>query len=685
MLIQLGEYYLDTDEMSLRVNELSVVLEPKVFAVLVYFIEHHERYISMDELHENLWQGRCVSDAAVRRIISKIRIVLNDDHKNPKYLQSLSKRGYKLICPVSKFSTLSVSEDSKKLSSTESNNTKKTKTFLLFAIIALLISLAYFIYENIDDESHVITKVIDSIISDKKVLVVSNDGRFIAFTSKARRGNNYQIYLKDQVSQTVKVLVDDTRLPGGLAFSRDGNYLFFSDNVGEASSLKRVNLTSKKYEIDVLTTHFYFISDVFIDKNESKAIYFSAQKSRESAMLNYKFNADAGLVEEVTSVSQNGEHDSRADISPNSSKLVVLRVYLDSKRNYIRVLDLKTGSVLFQYDQNEVIYDVHWLDDEHIVLLDDNKLAKINVKTGCLDEIINNTGKNIISLDVVSPNMLFAIRDTYEISTITEKKLPLSNFKDIELFHGEQSGQRYIVDYQPLGDKVWVIEKLNDVSDLVFYKKQQPNEKRVFLSTKKSLELIAPALSGQHVLIKLQGRIAILNTLNNNLTYISKEDELIGDVAFSEDEKSILYTRKSNGEWLVFEYSIKEETQSILFEGYRFFRQFKDGYILGDNTGKLSRFNVNLKTMTPLQIILSKEKNTNWDVVNGKIFWSSHNLINTTFNEIDIDDVNGSSLSSTTFDFSVIRPNFYVDKINNTVVVKRLGSRTSEIITIEIQ
>ena len=64
MLIQLGEYYLDTDEMSLRVNEQSVVLEPKVFAVLMYFIEHHEHYISMDELHENLWQGRCVSDCS---------------------------------------------------------------------------------------------------------------------------------------------------------------------------------------------------------------------------------------------------------------------------------------------------------------------------------------------------------------------------------------------------------------------------------------------------------------------------------------------------------------------------------------------------------------------------------------------------------------------------------------------
>ncbi|WP_404341713.1 winged helix-turn-helix domain-containing protein [Pseudoalteromonas mariniglutinosa] len=681
MLIQLGEYCLGTEDMSLQINEQSIVLEPKVFAVLMYFIEHNDRYISMGELHENLWQGRCVSDAAVRRIISKLRIVLNDDHKDPKYLQSLSKRGYKLICPVSKVSPL-VNNESEENST--SNNVSKSKVFLfLIMVTTIVFSLVYLWNKNGEYKTSITTQVIDSIISEKRLLAVSSDGRYLAFTSKARRGNNFQIYIKDQQTQAIKVLVDNTILPTSLAFSRDGNYLFFSDYVGEASSLKRVDLTSKEYEIDVLVTHFYFIVDVFISIKDS-AIYFSGSKNPDSAMIIYKFNPNNGLLEEVTSVAQKGAYDSRADISPNSGKLVVLRVYLDSKRNSIRVLDLKTGNVLFQHDQNEVIYEVQWLDDDHIVLLDDKKLAKINVKTKRLDEIIN-TGKSITSLDVVSPNMLFAIRDTDRTNTITEKKLPLSNFKNIELIQDEQAGQRRIVDYQPLGDKVWMIEKLKGVSDLAFYKKQKPKEKVVFLSTEKSLELIAPSLSGQYVLVKLQGRITILNTLNNNLIYVSKADELIGDVAFSEDEKSILYTRKSNGEWSVFEYSIKEEIQSILFEGYRFAREFKDGYILGDNTGKLFRFNVNLKTMTPLQISVSKEKFANWAVVNGKIFWSSHNLINTTFNEIDMDDVDGSSLSSKTFDFTAIRPNFYVDKINNTIVVDSLGNVNSEIITIEIQ
>ncbi|AQP99732.1 hypothetical protein B0W48_07960 [Pseudoalteromonas aliena] len=681
MLIRFGEYCLNTEEMSLQANEQSVVLEPKVFAVLMYFIEHHERYISMDELHENLWKDRCVSDAAVRRIISKIRIVLNDDHKNPRYLQSLSKRGYKLICPVFKVSEFVDKENEERLAS---NNVSKNKAFLYFTIITTFVfSLAYLWVENEAHEISGVTEIISTVDSNKKSVAISNDGRYIAFTSKLSRGNNFQIYIKDQQTQAIKVLVDNTILPTGLAFSHDGSHLFFSDNLDGVASLKRIDLTSKEHDIDVLVTHFSFIADVFIGIKDS-AIYFSGQKSLQSAMLIYRFNADSGLIEEVTSVAQKGAHDSRADISPNFGRLVVLRVYMDSKRNNIRVLDLNTGSILFNYEQSNIIYSVQWLDDEHIVLLDDEKLAKINVKTGHLDKIIDKS-KGVVSFNVVSPNMLLAIRDNDIINTIIEKKLPLSNFKNIELIQERQSGQGSIIDYQPIGDKVWMIEKLKGISDLAFYQKEKPKEKVVFLSTEKSLELIAPSLSGQYVLLKLQGRITILNTFNNNLTYISKVDEIIGDVTFSDDEGSILYSRKSNGDWLVFEYFIKEKTKSIIFEGFRFVRQFKGDYILGDNTGQLYRFDVNLKAIVPLQISVSKEKNTNWALLNGKVFWSGHNLISTTFYEIDMDDVDGSSLSSKTFDFSVIRPKFHVDKVNNSVVVGSLGDKYSEIISIKIQ
>jgi len=230
-----------------------------------------------------------------------------------------------------------------------------------------------------------------------------------------------------------------------------------------------------------------------------------------------------------------------------------------------------------------------------------------------------------------------------------------------------------------------MVIKEKGISSLIFYEKSKARKKATLMSTEKPLKLISPSLSGQYVLLKLQDRITILNTFDSSLTYLSKADELIGDVTFSLNEKSILYTRKSNGEWQVFEYFIEEKTKNLIFKGYRFIRQFEGGYVLGDNTGRLSRFGANEETMTPMPVSISTETNTNWAVINGKVLWSNHNLINTTFYEIDLNDVDTSNLKSKAFDFNVIRPRFYVDKVNGLIIVESLGSRTSDIISIEIQ
>ncbi len=166
-MIKIGGYILDKDEMSLSLAGECVKLEPKVLDVLIYFCNNENRYISMAELHENVWQDRCVSDAAVRRSIGKLRQLFNDDHKDPSYIQSLPKRGYKLICQVSKLekknSATAVSILEQQQSSKVKINTQpdmkakpshwQNKTmFLLLVIIITLFFIApifYGVYEKV--------------------------------------------------------------------------------------------------------------------------------------------------------------------------------------------------------------------------------------------------------------------------------------------------------------------------------------------------------------------------------------------------------------------------------------------------------------------------------------------------------------------------------------------------------
>lgn len=166
-MIEIGGYILDANEMTLSREGSSVKLEPKVLEVLSYFCENESRYISMAELHENVWKDRCVSDAAVRRAIGKLRQLFNDDHKDPRFIQSLPKRGYKLICQVSFLTNENEISDplpiNQHSSSTQENKIKvdiitkllhwQNKTILLLLIIIIFLffisPIIYGVYDNI--------------------------------------------------------------------------------------------------------------------------------------------------------------------------------------------------------------------------------------------------------------------------------------------------------------------------------------------------------------------------------------------------------------------------------------------------------------------------------------------------------------------------------------------------------
>jgi len=77
-----------------------VALEPKVMDVLVYLSRHKGRVVGREELEASVWAGRVVSYDAVTNAIIKLRRALGDDSRHPQIIETLSKKGYRLIADV---------------------------------------------------------------------------------------------------------------------------------------------------------------------------------------------------------------------------------------------------------------------------------------------------------------------------------------------------------------------------------------------------------------------------------------------------------------------------------------------------------------------------------------------------------------------------------------------------------
>jgi DNA-binding winged helix-turn-helix (wHTH) protein len=82
------------------VAEERIPLAPKAFDVLRYLVEHPGRLVPHDELLEALWPKTYVQPEVLKSHIAAIRAVLGDDARKPIFIETMSRRGYRFIAPV---------------------------------------------------------------------------------------------------------------------------------------------------------------------------------------------------------------------------------------------------------------------------------------------------------------------------------------------------------------------------------------------------------------------------------------------------------------------------------------------------------------------------------------------------------------------------------------------------------
>lgn len=97
---QLGQWQVHPGRNMLTVPGRTVHLEPRVMQVLVYLAERAEETISRAELLATIWAGLHVNDEALTRAVSSLRKALGDDPRQPRYIATVPKRGYRCIATV---------------------------------------------------------------------------------------------------------------------------------------------------------------------------------------------------------------------------------------------------------------------------------------------------------------------------------------------------------------------------------------------------------------------------------------------------------------------------------------------------------------------------------------------------------------------------------------------------------
>jgi DNA-binding winged helix-turn-helix (wHTH) protein/TolB-like protein/Tfp pilus assembly protein PilF len=101
MKYQLAEHIIiDTARYRISAGGGAIPVEPKVFDLLVYLIRHRDRVLSREELLQEVWDGRDVSDATLSNHVKSARKLLGDSGDLQQTILTIRGRGYQFIAPV---------------------------------------------------------------------------------------------------------------------------------------------------------------------------------------------------------------------------------------------------------------------------------------------------------------------------------------------------------------------------------------------------------------------------------------------------------------------------------------------------------------------------------------------------------------------------------------------------------
>ncbi|GAA6173773.1 hypothetical protein NBRC116592_34430 [Colwellia sp. KU-HH00111] len=93
----IGDILFNPERNAIIVNKQEKRIKPKTMLLMCYLAKNSDRVVTKEDIMTNLWQGVVVGDEAVTRLIFNLRNVLCDDAKNPKFIETIPTKGYRLL------------------------------------------------------------------------------------------------------------------------------------------------------------------------------------------------------------------------------------------------------------------------------------------------------------------------------------------------------------------------------------------------------------------------------------------------------------------------------------------------------------------------------------------------------------------------------------------------------------
>jgi Tol biopolymer transport system component/DNA-binding winged helix-turn-helix (wHTH) protein len=307
-------------------------LEPKVMELLVELASKPGDVFPRDVLLDEIWNDVVVGEEVLTRAVSELRRILRDDSRAPRYVETIHKRGYRLIAPVTGLPGPAPSEEPGAEEELPASR-RLDRNLLRWVVIAAAAGSLVWMVASVTKNRGVswraqkppyVVRPYTSYAGNEVTPALSHDGARVAFSWNGPEADNFDIYVKQDNTEAPMRL---TRHPGvdihpvwspdgtEIAFIRDegaGGEIFVIPSIGgEARKLVATGKLVGGFDWSPGSIH----------------IACSESPGPDSSARIVTYDLRKGVRHEVTAGVMRGCSDTEPEYSPDGKTLAFVRQF----------------------------------------------------------------------------------------------------------------------------------------------------------------------------------------------------------------------------------------------------------------------------------------------------------------------------------------------------------------------
>jgi len=263
---EFGDFLLDTKEKVLLRQGKLLAITPKVFQLLLVLVENHGHIVEKSTLIELVWTDSFVEESNLTFTMRQLRKILGDDKRHPRFVETISRRGYRFIAEVreNQEDLLPVNSRNVKHTVSTQNRNSQVVLFSIFAVFVIfaLLTAGFFVWREKPANADKAPEPTDSFLKFETVAsadypiasVISPDGKYIAYTNIANSQTSLWLrQLSSGINTQIVAPADDTTFHG-IKFSANGEYIYFVRRYKDAPAhLDRVSIFGGAVKTNILS------------------------------------------------------------------------------------------------------------------------------------------------------------------------------------------------------------------------------------------------------------------------------------------------------------------------------------------------------------------------------------------------------------------------------------------------